>query len=177
MTFRMLRDLSASSRRAQISRDADVSNPFRSTFQSPGLRTWRRIDRNPRVCARFAIELGPREQLFLCNSLNLANFSLGAICLGPRIIALDSLAIGNSYGDQTQHRSLDSRQPRTSTARPLRWILSSRAQGRRLTTAKLLAGVLPFLRQMVSSVGRGRRKSSWRPVVPDRMSHGLVECH
>jgi hypothetical protein len=35
---------------------------------------------------------GPREQLFFCNSPNLANFSLGAILLGPWIIANHSPA-------------------------------------------------------------------------------------
>jgi hypothetical protein len=37
------------------------SNPLCSTIQSLSFRTSRRIDRNPRVCARFAIIHGPRE--------------------------------------------------------------------------------------------------------------------
>jgi hypothetical protein len=43
------------------------SNPFCSIFQSPDFRRCQRIDRNPRVCARFAIECGPRERLFLAD--------------------------------------------------------------------------------------------------------------
>ncbi len=39
------------------------SNPSRSTIQSLGFRTFRRIARNPRVRARFAIMDGPRERL------------------------------------------------------------------------------------------------------------------
>lgn len=70
---------------------ARSSNPLRSTFQSPRFRTSQRIARNPRVCARFAIVRGPRERLFLRDSSKLANSSLGAIYLGPRIIASDSL--------------------------------------------------------------------------------------
>jgi hypothetical protein len=39
---------------------AGGSNPFRSTPQSVGSRTSRRIVRNPRPCARFASAHGPR---------------------------------------------------------------------------------------------------------------------
>ncbi len=38
------------------------SNLTRSTPQSPGIRTVRRIARNPRVCGRFAITHGPGER-------------------------------------------------------------------------------------------------------------------
>ena len=37
------------------------SNPSCSTIQSASFGTCRRIDANPRVCARFAIAHGPRE--------------------------------------------------------------------------------------------------------------------
>jgi hypothetical protein len=37
------------------------SNPACSTIQSVSFRTFRRIARNPRVCARFAIMRGPGE--------------------------------------------------------------------------------------------------------------------
>ena len=49
--------------------------------------------RNPRVRARFAIERGPRERLSQPDWRESANTSLGAICLGPRIIAFHSLPI------------------------------------------------------------------------------------
>ena len=42
---------------------AGGSNPLWSTIQSVSFRTSRRIDRNPRVCARFAIGEGPGERL------------------------------------------------------------------------------------------------------------------
>jgi hypothetical protein len=74
----------------QTRNGAESSNPVRSTLQSPRRRTSRRIDRNPRVCARFAIERGPRERLYGSDSPKSANSSLGAICLGPRIIAFGS---------------------------------------------------------------------------------------
>jgi hypothetical protein len=38
------------------------SNPACSTIQSVSFRTFRRIARNPRVCARFAIMRGPGER-------------------------------------------------------------------------------------------------------------------
>ena len=42
---------------------AGGSNPLCSTIQSLSFRTSRIIDRNPRVCARFAIGSGPGERL------------------------------------------------------------------------------------------------------------------
>jgi hypothetical protein len=69
------------------------SNLKRPTFQSSGSRTSQRIDRNPRVCARFAMTRGPGE-LSLCSDLRRsANSSPGAIYLGPPIIAEDSPGI------------------------------------------------------------------------------------
>jgi hypothetical protein len=43
-------------------RGAESSNPICSTFQSPGFGRCQRIDRNRRVCARFAITRGPRRR-------------------------------------------------------------------------------------------------------------------
>ena len=68
------------------------SNPFCSTIQSLGPRTSRRIARKARVCARFAIRHGPKERLFLADSREAPNSSLGAIYLGPRSIAIDLTA-------------------------------------------------------------------------------------
>ncbi len=42
--------------------EVEGSNPSPATIQSLRSRTWRRIDRNPRLCARFAIEHGPGER-------------------------------------------------------------------------------------------------------------------
>jgi hypothetical protein len=70
---------------------AEGSNPLCSTFQSPGLRTLRRIYLNPRVCARFAIMHGPGESLGRRKSSESAETYPGAICIGPQIIAFDSL--------------------------------------------------------------------------------------
>jgi hypothetical protein len=42
---------------------APSSNSARSTIQSFGFRIYRRIDGNPRACARFAITHGPGERL------------------------------------------------------------------------------------------------------------------
>jgi hypothetical protein len=39
------------------------ADPFCSTIQSVSFRTYRRIARNPRVCARFAMKHGPGEGL------------------------------------------------------------------------------------------------------------------
>lgn len=47
----------------QTRNGAESSNPVRSTIQSLRFRTQRRIDRKARVCARFAIDRGPRERL------------------------------------------------------------------------------------------------------------------
>jgi hypothetical protein len=69
---------------------ASSSNPLCSTFQSPRFRRCQRIDQDRRVCARSTIVGGPGEHLFRRDSPELANSSLGAICLGPRIIAIDS---------------------------------------------------------------------------------------
>jgi hypothetical protein len=41
---------------------ASGSNPARTTIQSTSFRTSRRIDRNSRVCARFAMKHGPGER-------------------------------------------------------------------------------------------------------------------
>src|ERR1019366_9194146 len=41
-------------------RGVEGSNPFCSTNQSLDYRTFQRIERNPRVCARFAFACGPR---------------------------------------------------------------------------------------------------------------------
>jgi hypothetical protein len=76
------------------------SNPPLSTIQSLDFRTSQRIDRNPRVCARFAIERGPGEPLFLRDSSKLGNSSLGAILLGPRIVAFDSPGEAADRGDR-----------------------------------------------------------------------------
>jgi hypothetical protein len=51
---------SATSRQTSRTRG---SNSLRSAIQSAGFRTFRRIDRNPRPCARFAIPHGPGEHL------------------------------------------------------------------------------------------------------------------
>ena len=44
-------------------RGTESSNPSLSTIQSARFRPFRRIDRNPRVCPRFAIPQGPGERL------------------------------------------------------------------------------------------------------------------
>jgi len=59
-----------------------------------GFWTSRRIDRNRRVCARFAIAYGPRECLRRRESAESGKTYPGAILLGPRNIALDSPADG-----------------------------------------------------------------------------------
>ena len=66
---------------------------FAPHFSLQIFRRRQRIDRNERVCARFAIERGPSERLFLADQRESANSSLRAICLGPRIIATHSPTI------------------------------------------------------------------------------------
>ena len=61
-----------------------------STFQSLEFWTLRRIDRIQRVCARFAIGWDPESIALGGDSPKSANSSLGAIYLGPRIIAFHS---------------------------------------------------------------------------------------
>ena len=73
-------------------RGAASSNPFCSTIQSFSFRTSRRIARNPRVCARFAIMHGPRERPRRPESAESSKTYPGAIWLGPWIIAVNSPA-------------------------------------------------------------------------------------
>jgi hypothetical protein len=70
------------------------SNPLCSTIQSVSFRTYRRIARNPRVCARFAIMHGPGERPRQLESVESSKTYPGAIWLGPWIIALNSPAHG-----------------------------------------------------------------------------------
>jgi hypothetical protein len=69
------------------------SNPSLSTPQSPGLRTSRRIDRNLRVCARFALMRGPGEYLYRLKLAESGETYPGPILPGPRIIAIHSRAV------------------------------------------------------------------------------------
>src|SRR5208337_956376 len=59
------------------------SNPFCSTTLSASFRTFQRIGRNPRVCARFAIAHGPGEYLLRRYSPESSGTYPGAILLGP----------------------------------------------------------------------------------------------
>jgi hypothetical protein len=65
-----------------------------STIQSFSFRTYRRISRNPRVCARFAIMHGPGERPRQPESVESSKTYPGAIWLGPWIIAVNSPAHG-----------------------------------------------------------------------------------
>ena len=77
----------------RLTRESGSHRTAPSTLQSPGFRTSRRIDRNLRVCARFAIIRGPGERLRPRESGEFGKTYPGAICLGPRIIAEDSPVI------------------------------------------------------------------------------------
>ena len=66
------------------------SNPFCSTIQSHGIRTSRRIARNPRPCARFAIVRGRRERLSPPNRNPLSARNLTATTL-PSQFCRDSV--------------------------------------------------------------------------------------
>ena len=69
---------------------------FKSTLLHTSVSRYsddRRIDRNARVCARFAIALGPGERLGRRKSPESGKTYPGAILLGPRIIAIHSPAI------------------------------------------------------------------------------------
>src|ERR1700682_6112730 len=59
------------------------SNPFCSTIQSLAYRTFQRIARNPRVCARFAFACGSRERRRGRKSAKFRESSLRAISLCP----------------------------------------------------------------------------------------------
>ena len=72
----------------------DGSNPPLSTIESVGFRTYGRIARNPRVCARFAIMHGPGERPRQPESVESSKTYPGAIWLGPWIIAVNSPAHG-----------------------------------------------------------------------------------
>ena len=61
-----------------------------SIIQSPGFRTSRRINRNPRICARFAHMCGPGEYLCQPKLVESGETYPGALLLGPWIIALHS---------------------------------------------------------------------------------------
>jgi hypothetical protein len=65
------------------------SNPSRSTIQFLSFRTSRRIDRNPRVCARFPIAHRPGECLLSGHSPETSESYLRAILLGPSARPLD----------------------------------------------------------------------------------------
>jgi hypothetical protein len=71
----------------QTRNGAESSNPVRSTIQSLGFRTSRRIAQKARVCARFAIMCGPRESLLRRKLPESGKTYPGAIYIGPRIIA------------------------------------------------------------------------------------------
>src|ERR1700686_2048948 len=58
-------------------------NPTRSTHQSLDYRTFQRIERNPRVSARFAFACGPRERRGGRKSAKFRESSLRAISLCP----------------------------------------------------------------------------------------------
>ena len=64
---------------------SDSSNPLSSTFQPPNFRRCRRIARNPRVCARFAITHGPGERLRRRESPEYGKSYPGGILLGPSV--------------------------------------------------------------------------------------------
>jgi hypothetical protein len=84
------------------SRGSGGSNPPLSTIQSLSFRTSRRIDRNPRVCARFAIMHGPRERPRRPESAESSKTYPGAIWLGPWIIAVNSPAHGTRRTDPSR---------------------------------------------------------------------------
>jgi len=66
------------------------SNSPWTTIQSLGFRTSQRIDRNGRVCGRFAIARGLRERFARLESAEFGKTYTGAILAGPRIIAIHS---------------------------------------------------------------------------------------
>ena len=68
------------------------SNPSWTSPQSLGIRTSRRMVRNPGVCARFAIMHGPGERPRRAESAESSKAYPGAIWLGPWIIAVNSPA-------------------------------------------------------------------------------------
>jgi hypothetical protein len=76
----------------------DGSNPLCSSIQSVGFRPSRRIARNQRVCARFAITRGPGERLRRRESPESGKTYPGAILLGPWIITMDSPSIATTAG-------------------------------------------------------------------------------
>ena len=69
---------------------AGGSNPFCSTIQSVSFGTYRRIARNPRACARFAIALGPRERLGRADWGKYGKSYPGSILMGPWMFARTS---------------------------------------------------------------------------------------
>jgi len=81
-------------RHSDSSKSPESSKRLRSTFQSPDFWRCQRIDRNRRVCARFAIARGPGERLGRRKSAESGKTYPGAILLGPWIIAVDSPGAG-----------------------------------------------------------------------------------
>jgi hypothetical protein len=90
----------------------ESSNPFCSTPQSLGIRTSRRIPRNPRPCARFPIMHGPGERPRRPEFAESSETYPGAIWLGPWIIAV------NSPADRTRRTGRTRRSAPCSNPRP-----------------------------------------------------------
>ena len=90
----------------QTRNGAESSNPVRSTPQSLDFRTCRRIARKARVCARIAIAHGPGERALPLKLPESGKTYPGAILLGPRILALDSLLVSGERSVTRENSSL-----------------------------------------------------------------------
>jgi len=89
------------------------SNPPLSTNQSLAYRTFQRIERNPRVSARFAFACGPREgthvgYIFFCGPVEIGrrHAAPGAAAVDTRVTITE--VIGHNQHDVSANPSNDS---------------------------------------------------------------------